>query len=162
MTDMELGGGSLLDMGVYPLMLAYTILGKPEKILASALFFDSGADKQTAMILQYKNAQAILQSNFMSHSNMVATISGSAGRINLNAFWHEAQSFSFTKNDHQTEYSFPTKGRGFTYEIEECHKCIANGAIESTIWSHQNCLDLITLADEVRKQTGLKYAVDEV
>lgn len=161
MTDMELGGGSLLDMGVYPLMLAYVLLGKPEKILASSLFFESGADKQTAMILHYKNAQAILQSNFMSHSNMVATISGTAGRINLNAFWHEAQGFSFVKNDHQTDYSFPTKGRGFTYEIEECQKCIAKEAIESSIWSHQNCLDLILIVDSVRAQTGLKYAVDE-
>ena len=161
MTNMELGGGSLLDMGVYPLMLAYTVLGKPEKVLASALFFESGADQQTAMILQYKNAQAVLQSSFMSHSNMAATISGSAGRINLNAFWHEAQGFNFTKNDHQTDYSFPTKGRGFTYEIEECHQCIEKGAIESTVWSHQNCLDLITIVDAVRSQTGLKYAIDE-
>ncbi len=161
MTQMELGGGSLLDMGVYPLMLAYTILGKPEKVLASGLFFETGADQQTAMILQYKNAQALLQSSFMSHSNMVATISGTAGRINLNAFWYEAQGFSFTKNDHQTEYSFPTKGRGFTYEIEECHKCIQNGVIESSVWSHQNSLDLISIVDEIRTQIGLIYPADQ-
>lgn len=161
MTDIELGGGSLLDMGVYPLMLAYVVLGKPEKVLASGLFFESGADQQTAMILQYKKAQAVLQSSFMSHSNMVATISGTAGRINLNGFWHEAQGFNFVKNDHKTEYSFPTKGRGFTYEIEECHQCIKEERIESEVWSHQNSLDLISIVDAVRLQTGLKYTIDE-
>ena len=161
MIDIELGGGSLLDMGVYPLLLAYVVLGKPEKVLASGLFFESGADQQTAMILQYNNAQAVLQSSFMSHSNMVATISGTAGRININSFWHEAQGFNFVKNDHQTEYSFPTKGKGFTYEIEECHQCIKEERIESEIWSHQNSLDLISIADAVRVQTGLKYTIDE-
>lgn len=160
MTDINLGGGSLLDMGVYPLMLAYVILGKPEKILTSSLFFETGADQQTAIILQYKNAQALLQSSFMSHSNMSPTISGTEGRITLNSMWHEAQGFSLLKNNHSEEYSIPTKGKGFTYEIEECHNCIEKGAIESQFWSHQNSLDLIDIADQVRKQAGIKYPSD--
>lgn len=161
MTDMSLGGGSLLDMGVYPLFLTYAILGKPEKILASSLFFETGADQQTAVILQYKNAQAILQSNFMSHSNMSPTISGTQGRIILHPMWHEAQGYSLIKNGHKTDYHLPTKGKGFTYEIEECHKCINNNQIESHIWSHQNSLDLIKIVDQIRFQSGLTYCVDK-
>lgn len=159
-TDIALGGGSLLDMGVYPLMLAYVILGKPEKILASSLLYESGADQQTAIILQYKKAQAVLQSSFTSHSNMSPTISGTEGRITLNPMWHEAQGFSFIKNNLSEEFLLPTKGKGFTYEIEECHSCIEKGVIESQFWSHQNSLDLIEIADQVRKQAGIIYPSD--
>ncbi len=157
MIDISTGGGSLLDMGVYPLFLAYVVLGIPDKILASANFYDTGADKQTSMILQYDNAQSILHSSFVSPSDMVATISGTEGRIRLNAIWHETQSYALIKNNHSVAYQFPTKGKGFTYEIEECHQCIRNKKIESEIWSHQNSLDLITIVDEVRKQTGLEF-----
>lgn len=161
MTDMALGGGSLLDMGVYTLFFTYAILGKPEKTLASSLFFEIGADQQTAVILQYKNAQAILQSNFMSHSNMSPTISGTEGRITLNPMWYEAKGYSLIKNSRKTDYHLPTKGKGFTYEIEECHKCITKNQIESELWSHQNSLDLIEIVDQVRLQTGLTYDADQ-
>lgn len=157
MTDVTMGGGSLLDMGVYPLFLTYMILGIPSEVLASANFFDSGADKQTSMILHYDEAQAVLHSSFVSSSNMIATISGTEGRINLLPMWNETQGYSLIQNNHQVDYQFPTNGKGFTYEIEECHRCIKNNQIESELWSHQNCLDLIKIVDEVRSKTGLKY-----
>lgn len=156
-TNMELGGGSLLDMGVYPLFLSYLILGMPEKILATSNFFDSGADKQTSMILQYKLAQAVLHSSFVSQSNMIATVSGEKGRINLNFVWHEAQSYSVHLGNQTEEFYLPTKGKGYTYEIEECHNCILNNKIESDFWSHKDSLNLISIVDEVRKQIGLIY-----
>lgn len=159
-TDLSLGGGSLLDMGVYPLFLTYTLLGKPEKIVASSLFFETGADQQTAAILQYKNAQAIIQSNFMSHSNMSPTISGTQGRITIHPMWHEAQGYSVIKDNSKKDFYLPTNGRGFTYEIQECHHCMANNQIESKIWSHQNSLDLIEIVDQIRSHTGLKYEAD--
>ena len=161
MTDISVGGGSLLDMGVYPLFLTYMMLGIPKKILASANFFESGADSQSSMILHYDTAQAVLHSSFISPSNMIATISGEEGRINLNSVWHETQSYSLIKNNHKVDFSFPTLGKGFTYEIEECHKCILSGFIESKLWSHQNSLDLIKIVDEVRKQTGLKFPIEK-
>ncbi len=157
MIDIKTGGGSLLDMGVYPLFLAYVVLGTPDSVLASANFYESGADKQTSMILQYEDSQAILHSSFVSPSDMIATISGTEGRIRLNAIWHETQSYAVIKNNHKVTYQFPTKGKGFTYEIEECHRCIWSQKIQSDIWSHQNSLDLIKIVDEVRKQTGLKF-----
>lgn len=64
--ELNLGGGSLLDMGVYPYFLAYMILGKSKKVMASSLFFETGADRQTTMVLHYLKAQAVLQSSFIS------------------------------------------------------------------------------------------------
>lgn len=156
-TDIALGGGALLDIGVYPLFLSYVLLGIPAEILAKSIFHSSGADLQTSMILQYDNAQAILHSSFVSKSNMTATINGTLGTINLNALWHEAQSYTLVIDNNKEEHLLPTKGKGFTHEIEECHRCIDENRIESTLWSHQNSLELIKIVDEVRKQIGLEY-----
>ena len=156
-TDLKLGGGTLLDIGVYPLFLCYVVLGIPNEILAKSNFHKTGADVQTSMILQYENAQAILHASFVSTSNIKATINGTKGRINLNTLWHEAQSYTLNVDNQEEEHLLPTKGKGFTYEIEECHQCIKENRIESDLWSHQNSLDLIKLVDEVKKQIGLEY-----
>jgi len=156
-TDLNLGGGSLLDIGVYPLFLCYVLLGIPTEIMAKSNFHKTGADLQTSMILQYDNAQAILHSSFVSTSNIKATINGTKGRINLNTLWHEAQSYTLNVNNQEEEFILPTKGKGFTYEIEECHQCIKENSIESALWSHQNSLDLIKIVDQVRNQIGLEF-----
>lgn len=157
MTDIKLGGGSLMDIGVYPLFLSYLLLGIPKEIVAKSNFHETGADLQTSMILQYDNAQAVLHSSFVSTSNMEATISGSEGRITLSPLWFMPQSYALIKDNHKINYSWPTLGKGYTYEIMECHKCIKENRIESSLWSHQNSLDLIKIVDEVRNQIGLVY-----
>lgn len=157
MTDLKLAGGSLLDMGVYPVFLAYMILGKPKEIAAIANKFETGTDNQTSIILGYPKAQAVLHSSFVSPSNMIATISGSEGRINLDPIWHEAQGYSVVKNNHNITVSLPTKGKGFYYEIVECHNCIVSNQIESLKWSHQNSLDLIEIMDSIRDKIDLKF-----
>jgi predicted dehydrogenase len=159
-TDMKLGGGALLDIGVYPLFLCYVVLGIPSEILAISNFHQTGADLQTSMILQYENAQAILHSSFVSTSNIKATINGTKGRINLNTLWHQAQSYTLNVGDQEEEIVLPTKGKGFTYEIEECHQCIKENSIESKLWSHQNSLDLIKIVDQVRNKIGLEYPIE--
>jgi predicted dehydrogenase len=158
-TDINLGGGSLLDIGVYPLFLCYVILGIPIEILAKSNFHQTGADLQTSMILQYENAQAILHCSFVSTSNIKATINGTKGSINLNTPWYKTQSLTLNVDAQQKEIGLPTKGTGFTYEIEECHQCINDCRIESTLWSHQNSLDLIKIVDQVKDQVGLEYPV---
>jgi predicted dehydrogenase len=158
-TDINLGGGSLLDVGVYPLFLCYVILGIPAEILATSKFHETGADLQTSMILNYNNAQAILHSGFVSTSNSKATINGNRGSININTPWHCAQSYTLRIGNDQNEIMLPTKGIGFTYEIEECHKCIYENRLESELWSHQNSLDLIGLVDQVKNKIGLEYPV---
>lgn len=157
--DLKLGGGALMDIGVYPLFLAYTILGIPESIFAKSNFHHSGVDTQTAMVLHYKNAQAVLYSGITTTSEMKATISGTEGRINLNPIWHMAESFTLINDTKETKHHLPTKGMGYTYEIEECHECIRNSNIESQLWSHKNSLELIQMVDEVKNQIGLHFPV---
>ena len=159
--NMELAGGSLLDIGIYPLFLTYAILGNPESINAHALFKkETGADIQTSMLLNYKNANAVLYSGFTSHSDMTARISGTEGQIYIHDRWHQANSFSIIKEDKTELVELPKTGLGYFHEIEECHKCLNDHKFESDLWSHQNSLDLISLLDNVRGEIGLKYPMD--
>ena len=158
MLNMQLAGGSLLDMGVYPVFLAYTIFGKPEQILATARFHSTGADIQTSAILKFQNGIANVMSGFASQSDMKAKIYGTKGSIIIDPYWHEAQGYTLIMNEGKAERQvLPTKGKGFTYEIEECIRCIEQNQIESKAWSHQHSLGLIKILDEIRRQSGLRY-----
>ncbi|MGB5429545.1 Gfo/Idh/MocA family protein [Eudoraea sp.] len=156
-----LAGGSLLDIGIYPIFLAYLILGYPEKILTSSKLYKTGVDIQTSMIFEYSNAQAVLYSGLSSNSEMKAEISGSEGTIYLAPRWHEAQEYSVEKNDKVEKVQLPTRGKGYEYEIEEVHQCLRNGRIESDSWTLKNSTDLIRIMDDIRKQTGVVFPFEK-
>jgi predicted dehydrogenase len=158
--DKELGGGSILDIGIYPIFLAYLILGMPKKIIAKAQFYDSGADSQVSIIFDYKNAQALLFSSFNSNSKREAKISGTLGEIMIDSPWNETSSFSVFKDNKEKKISLPISGKGFTHQISECNSCLHENRTQSNLWSHQNSIELITLLDAVRKEIGLVYAED--
>ena len=159
--NLDLGGGAILDIGIYPTFLAYALLGKPNEILAKSIFNEiTNCDVQSSMLFHYEDAQAILYSSFMSKSKMIACISGSDGEIYLHDSWHAAQGYTLVKNGEEEVIELPTKGIGFSHEIMECNNCIRNNQIESKLWSHQNSLDLISILDEVRSEVGLIYPQD--
>jgi predicted dehydrogenase len=157
----KLAGGSLLDIGIYPVFLCYLLLGKPDQILSTSNFHDKGTEVQTSMIFKYTKAHALLYSGFTSRSEMKAEISGEKGSIYLPGRWHEAQGYTMERRGDKEVFSIPTKGRGYYYEICEVHDCLRQGKLESTLWSHQNSLDLITLLDTVRKQNGIAFPFEE-
>ncbi len=158
--DKELGGGSILDIGIYPIFLAYLILGIPDKIIAKAHFFESGADSQVSIIFNYKNAQAVLFSSFNSNSKREAKISGTKGEIIIEHPWNEASTFTLFKDNNEENISFLKTGKGFTHQIEECNSCLLENRTESSLWSHQNSIELIGILDAVRKEVGLTYDED--
>ncbi len=153
----NLASGSLLDIGIYPIFLAYLILGMPKEISAHSNFHKNGTELQTSMIFQYSDAQAVLYSGLVSTSKMEAEISGTDGILFLEPRWHEAHGCSLVKNETTENFKFPLQGNGYVYEIREVHKCLKAKMLESDLWSHQNSLDLITLLDTVRQKTGIKF-----
>lgn len=156
--DKNLGGGALFDIGVYPLFLSYILLGYPKEILAKAIKHKNDIDLQTSMILQYESGQAVLHASIVSESDMKAVISGTEGRIELNAPWFVADGYSLFKNEEkEAVVTLPTLGKGYSHEIIECQNCILNNEIESKLWSHQNCLDLSRIVEEIKIQIGLSF-----
>ncbi len=153
----DLAGGSLLDIGIYPIFLSYLMLGKPQKIQASSKFHTTGAEIQTSMLFDYPDAQALLYSGLNAYSEMVAKISGDEGAITVHSRWHESQRYSVEKGGETEYFDVPKIGKGYAHEIEEVHQCLKNGKIQSTLWSHQNSLDLIAIMDAVRAKTGISF-----
>jgi predicted dehydrogenase len=156
--DKNLGGGALFDIGVYPLFLSYVLLGIPKEITAKSLLHKNGIDLQTAMLLQYENAQSVLQASILYDGDMKATISGNQGRIELNAPWFMADGYAVFKDGKKETFSLPKLGKGYEHEALECHACIQNHQIESKLWSHQNSLDLSKIVEEVKNQIGLNFS----
>jgi predicted dehydrogenase len=157
----NLAGGSLLDIGIYPIFLSYLLQGKPKEIQAFSKMYKTGIEMQTSMIFDFDNAQATLYSGLNSKSEMKATISGTKGNIYIHPRWHEAQGYSLELGTEITHYNLPTKGKGFYYEILEVQKCIKANEIESNLWSHQNSKDLIALIDEVRAKAGVIFLFEK-
>ena len=157
--DLKLGGGALLDIGIYPVFLAYLFLGIPKEIYAKSIFHkETKCDIETSMRFEYENAKAELHCSFTSDSsNKQALIRGANGDIFINSRWHVPPSYTLVKNTQKMTFDLPPLGIGFTHEILECHGCIRANKIESDYWSHQNSLDLISILDTVREQIGLKY-----
>ncbi|SHM87628.1 Gfo/Idh/MocA family protein [Flavobacterium saccharophilum] len=155
--DKNLGGGALYDIGVYPLFLSYIVLGIPKEIIAKSVCNEDGIDLQTSMILNYENAQAILNASIVSESDMKAVIGGTQGHIQLNAPWFMADGYSIVKDNHKETFNLPNLGKGYAHEAIECHQCIRNKQIESQLWSHQNSLDLSKMTEDIRIQINLPF-----
>lgn len=152
-----LAGGSLLDIGIYPIFLSYLLLGMPKRIEANAHFHTTGVEMQTSMIFDYEKAQAILYSGLNSNSEMKAQIAGSEGSIFIHPRWHETTGYTLEKDKETTVHEIGKVGKGYAHEIEEVHSCLAAGKLQSDLWSHQNSLDLINLMDTVRSKTGIVF-----
>ncbi len=159
--NLDLAGGSVLDIGIYPVFLSYLMLGMPERILSSSKFHKTGVEIQTSMIFEYETAQALLYSGLNGKSDMRAEIAGSKGSVYLHPRWHEAPGFSLEKGDTSEEIILPTTGKGYAHEIEEVHRCLRIGKTQSDLWSHRNSIDLITLLDTIREQNNIKFAFEQ-
>lgn len=159
--DPKLAGGSLLDIGIYPVFLSYLLLGMPKSISAKAKILKSGLETQVAMIMEYEQGQAVLYSSLEHNSRMSAEIAGELGNMYLDARWHEANGYSMERQGQTQRFELPKRGKGYTHEIEEVHQCLEKGKLQSDLWNHQNSLDLISLLDEIRSIAGIHFPFEE-
>ena len=154
-----LGGGGLLDIGIYPLFLSYLMLGKPTHIRAAATFGPTGVDEQCGMTLTYADgAIAILDSTLLVETDMVGMIYGETGTICIDGRFHESKSLTLERDGEAIDlFSFDRQTFGYDYEIRHVMQCLTEGRTESPLWSLDNSLDLINLLDAVRAEAGINY-----
>lgn len=155
----ELGGGALLDIGIYPLFLSYLILGRPATVKASANFGTTGVDEQCGMVLTYTNNQlALLDCTLLADTDCVGLIQGEAGQIRLHSRFHETKGVALKglEGDKKT-VDFDRNTHGYDYEARHVMQCLAEGKSESPLWSLENSLDLMELLDAVRAEAGIVY-----
>ncbi|GAB2604667.1 Gfo/Idh/MocA family protein [Spirosoma areae] len=155
----ELGGGSLLDIGIYPLFLSYLILGKPATIKASATFGKTGVDEQCGIVLTYPGGQlALLDSTLLASTDCVGLIQGETGQIRIHTRFHETKGVTLKRDEHMaTPFVFERSTHGYDYEAQHVMHCLAEGRTESPLWSLDDSLNLMTLLDAVRAEASIVY-----
>jgi predicted dehydrogenase len=150
----SLGGGSLLDIGLYPLYLSLLVLGEADNIKGFARFGETGVDIQCQMILQYSNgALAHLESSFEANTPTEAFIYGTKGFIKIHSRFHHSEKLSLTLNDGTKEdFEIKCRGYGYVHEIESVNQSILHGLIENQLLSHQESLKLAQLIARVKTE----------
>lgn len=156
--DKKLGGGSLLDIGIYPIYLSLLALGLPTEISAIASMTETHVDGSCSMLFNYKNgAKANLESTIEADTPTEAYIYGSEGIVKLHSRFHHSESITISRNGANETVDIKYKGNGYIHEIEEVNRCLVNQEIESSKVSFTTSLDLISLIDRVKAEIGLKY-----
>ncbi|MFM9911509.1 MAG: Gfo/Idh/MocA family protein [Chitinophagaceae bacterium] len=167
MFDPLLGGGSLLDIGIYNVFMALSVLGKPDFIDAWMTPASTGVDEQCSIIFRYKNgAIANLFSSFSTNLATEAHISGRAGRIRLtNRFYEPSTTIEYYPDKIDSKEIIPydkEPGWGYQYEIKHVNECLSKGLTESPVMSHADTLLLMDVLDRIRYAAGIKYDADHL
>ncbi len=160
----SLGGGSLLDIGIYPVFLTLLLWGEPDQIDAVPQIGPTGVDDSLALTFKYNDGRiATLFSSFMVDSTVETHICGTTGRLKFQRWWFCPVPLELTRGDGQPiQMNFNYVGNGYNYEVEEVHRCLRAGKKESEILTHEFSLRLIRLLDAIRKAIGLVYDADAV
>jgi len=163
--DPSLGGGALLDIGVYPVFLALELLGKPDQIEAVMTPASTGVDEQCAIRFRYESGSiAQLFCTFSANLASGADICGDAGRIRLTERFHgptaHIEYYPGTLETKQSINSQSISGFGYQYEAMHVMECLQKGLTESPLMTHGFTLLLTETIDEIRKKAGIVYSTD--
>ncbi len=157
-----LGGGALLDLGIYPLSLAAAFLGPVESAHAQAEMGATGVDVQTAFTLRHRDGGlSICSCSLQARTPCELTVSGERGHVRMNTMFHKARSITVVLDDGSSRtIETPFLGNGYQHEIEEAQRCWRAGLVESPSMTHDETLALMGLMDGMRAQIGLAYSAD--
>ena len=167
--DPALGGGALLDMGIYPLTLAHLVLGEPESLVGVAALAESGIDLDVAIAGRYQGgATAALTASMTAQSPRTATIATDLGCFHFPRDFHAPTRVRWEAHDMSgwetggaaeqwIEPDEPVIGAGYGNEVLEVHRCLREGATSSSVVPPEQTVSLMRQLDTIREQIGLHY-----
>lgn len=155
----ELAGGSLLDVGIYPLNLAFMLCGEPTAIHTTANLGPTGVDEEAAFVLEHAEGRiSVLSSALRLDTPRQAVINGTAGRITIPCPWWAGTRLIVRSGDGPEEtLDLPGRGGGYTHEAEAFMDLIRTGRLESKIMPHAESLAIMRCMDAIRERWGLRY-----
>jgi predicted dehydrogenase len=163
--DPSLGGGSLLDIGIYNVFLVLSVLGRPDTIEASMTPSPENVDEQCAVLFKYNNgAMAQLFSSLTSNLGTEADIGGTKSRLRLTSrFYAPSADIELFSGRADTKQIIPVhkeSGSGYQYEARHVGECLRKGLIESPVMTHADSLLIMETMDRIRSVAGIRYTVD--
>jgi predicted dehydrogenase len=154
----KLGGGSLLDIGIYPVFLALHTLGKPAEIKAKAQLGKTGVDEVCDVVFSYPDGvTAILHSNIIKETPTVAELELEKAVVKISSRWHEPATVTVTTARGTETKNFDVASYGYEYEARHVHEMLKSGKTESDVMTFKKSIQLISLLDEIRTQIKLEY-----
>ncbi len=159
-----LGGGALLDAGVYSVSFASMVLGPPTSVSGLAHLGDTGVDEQAGIVLGDDAGRlAVLGITIQTSGQTVATIMGTEGRIDIDRPWHSPESFTIYRHGEAPEpHRFPLEsGNGYQFEAMEVMRCLRAGERESPSMPLDETVAIMRTMDTLRAAWGLRYPADD-
>jgi predicted dehydrogenase len=155
----DLGGGALLDLGVYPVSFASMVLGSPAAVTAVSDPAFTGVDATTSTLLQYAGgAHAVLTATLTAPGPTTAAVVGTDARVQVDGPFYTPAGFTLTRRDGTSErFDHPVAGRGLRFEAAEVIACLREGRLESDVMPLDETVAIMATLDEVRRQVGLRY-----
>ena len=160
---LELGGGALLDLGIYPISFTFDVLGVPKTISATARLKDTGADGTVATMFTYENgAIALTLSASDTAGRNIATIHGTEGRIEIDKVWYAPTSFRRydATNTLVETFDGSVTGRGMQFQAAELERLVDEGKVAGEILSPAESVAIMACLDAIREQIGLRYPTE--
>lgn len=161
--DPALGGGALLDVGVYPISLSHMLFGPPSRIASMANLGETGVDEQAAVILGYESGQMVsLTTAIRTKTVHEAVLMGTAGHIKIESpWWVPSRMRLFTAQQGEQLIDVPFVGNGYNYEAAELMACVRAGKLESEGMRWEESLAVMRTMDRIRADWGLRYPMEE-
>ena len=155
---LDLGGGGLLDLGIYPVQLSSLVLGPIEHVVADGVLGESGVDEQVAAVLRHAGGTlGVVKAALRVGLTCTARISGTAGAVAIPALMHCPNSITVMSADGVEQIDGSYEGNGLRFEIEEVHRCLGSGRLESEVMPLEESFALAGTLDAIRAQIGLVF-----
>ncbi|MBE2239965.1 MAG: Gfo/Idh/MocA family oxidoreductase [Caldilineaceae bacterium] len=160
--DPALGGGAMLDVGVYPISLATMLLGQPDRIAALAALGATGIDENMGIVLGFPGGEvAVLATTVRATTLQEAVLLGDNGSIRVHSPWWVGDTLTLQRAGHAPEViQRPYFANGFSHEAIEVADCVRAGKLESAVMPLDESLQVMRVMDEIRAQVGMKYPME--
>ncbi len=158
----ELGGGALLDLGIYPLTLASMLCGAPVSIQSTANLGPTGVDEETAVVLRHGRGElALLACSLRVDTPREALVVGTEGRIRiLFPWWAGSRIAVQARGGEEQVFDLASRGGGYAHEAEAFMDLLRAGRTEPDVMSLDDSLSVLRTMDEIRAQCGVRYPAD--
>ncbi len=156
----DLGGGALLDLGIYPISFAWDVLGEPTGITAISSPTPTGVDRQTGVLLSYgEGRQAVLHAALDTLGPNVASVLGTEGRIDIDGVWYTPTTFRVVDGEGTVieTWENDVPGRGMQFQADALEELVASGTLSGDVLSVDETVAIMGTLDTIREQIGLRY-----
>jgi predicted dehydrogenase len=156
--DLAQGGGALLDLGVYTVNLSQFVLGPVESVVARGHVGDTGVDEHVAAVLQHSDDRlGVVQAAIRTPLTCTARIACTAGVIDVPAFMHCPDHLVVRTPAGEERIDTSWEGEGLRFQVEEVHRCLAAGLVESPVMPWRETMGIARVLDDIRAQVGVRY-----